>query len=154
MHFRGPIHLSNVAVYTPGKGKRDAPKATHAKRHGHQHLHKKHNEQKEERAVGDVVVATIDGQAVSWINTYAGPTADAAADASPAAVTASPAYPVDSPAAKSPAAGNHQKTHVDKTPITGDFVRSAYYDATSGVADGLVFLANVGSPGVSGTWDT
>lgn len=151
MHFRGPIHLSNVAVYTPGKGKRDAPKAPHSKRHGHQHLHKKHHEQKEERAVGDVVVATIDGQVVSWVNTYAGPTADAAADA---AATAAPAYPVDSEPAKKPASGNHQKAHVDKTPITGDFVRSAYYDAASGVADGLVFLANVGSPGVSGTWDT
>ncbi|GAP84371.1 putative tos1 protein [Rosellinia necatrix] len=153
MHFRGPIQLANVAVYTPGKGKRDAPKVTHSKRHGHQHLHKKHHEQEEKRNVGDVVVATINGQAVSWINTWAGPTADAAADAAPAAVT-SAAYPASSSTSKKPTTGNNVKTPADSTSITGDFVRSAYYDAASGVADGLVFLANVGSPGVSGTWDT
>lgn len=157
MHFRGPIQLANVAVYTPGTSKRDAPKVVHSKRHGHQHLHKKHQAQKEERAVGDVVTAVIDGQVVSWVNTWAGPTADAAGDAAPPAVT-SVATPADSEPAESSTAkttsGNSAKTPVDNTPIVGDFVRSAYYDAASGVADGLVFLANVGSPGVSGTWDT
>jgi len=152
MHFRGPIQLANVAVYTPGKGKRDVPKVTHSKRHGHQHLHKKHHEHHQERAVGDTVVATINGEVVSWANTYAGPTADAAADAAPPAVTAASSPSADKPA-KKPAGGNNQKP-ADKTPITGDFVRTAYYDAASGDADGLVFLANVGSPGVSGTWDT
>jgi hypothetical protein len=152
MHFRGPIQLANVAVYTPGKGKRDVPKVAHSKRHGHQHLHKKHHEHHQERAVGDTVVATINGEVVSWANTYAGPTADAAADAAPPAVTAASSPSADKPA-KKPAGGNNQKP-ADKTPITGDFVRTAYYDAASGDADGLVFLANVGSPGVSGTWDT
>ncbi|KAI0454865.1 putative TOS1-like glycosyl hydrolase-domain-containing protein [Xylaria acuta] len=154
LHFRGPLHLNNVAVYTPGKSKRDAPKAAHSKRHGHQHLHKKHQQQKEERDVGDVVVATIDGQVVSWINTYAGPTADAAADAAPAAATIPAASTADAVPTKKPSIGNNQKVPTDSTPITGDFVRSAYYSAADGDADGLVFLANVGSPGVSGTWDT
>ncbi|KAI1174079.1 putative TOS1-like glycosyl hydrolase-domain-containing protein [Nemania sp. FL0916] len=156
MHFRGPLHLTNVAVYTPGKGKRDAPKVVHSKRHGHQHLHKKHHEHKKERAVGDEVVATIDGQVVSWINTYAGPTADPVADSAPAAVTPPAASPAESQPAQDtkPAGSNQVKTPVDNTPITGDFVRSAYYSSADAVADGLVFLANVGSPGVSGTWDT
>lgn len=153
MHFRGPIKLANVAVYTPGTSKREAPKAAHSKRHGHQHLHKKHAEKAEERAVGDLVVATINGQVQSWINNYDGPTPDAAAAAAPAAATTTAAVSASKPA-KKPASGNKDKPSKDKTPITGDFVRSAYYDAASGNADGLVFLANVGSPGVSGTWDT
>ncbi|KAI0443226.1 putative TOS1-like glycosyl hydrolase-domain-containing protein [Xylaria telfairii] len=153
LHFRGPLHLNNVAVYTPGNSKRDAPKA-HSKRHGHQHLHKKHHQEKEERDVGDVVVATIDGQVVSWINTYAGPTADVVADAAPAAATTAADSAADAYPTSKPASGNIQKVPTDSTPITGDFVRSAYYSAADNVADGLVFLANVGSPGVSGTWDT
>ncbi|KAJ8119369.1 hypothetical protein ONZ43_g3665 [Nemania bipapillata] len=154
MHFRGPIQIANVAVYTPGNSKRDVPKGSHAKRHGHQHLHKKHHEQNEERAVGDVVVATIDGQVVSWINTYAGPTADAAADSSAPAATTSAAS-VDSATTTKSASKSKQTSSASSTStITGDFVRTAYYNAESGDADGLVFLANVGSPGVSGTWDT
>ncbi|KAI0861074.1 TOS1 protein [Xylaria cubensis] len=158
LHFRGPLHLNNVAVYTPGKSKRDAPKVAHSKRHGHQHLHKKHHEQNEERAVGDMVVATIGGQVVSWVNTYAGPTADAAADAAPPAATTAASSPAESyPTKQSSSSKTPQKgssSSSSSTPITGDFVRSAYYSAADGTADGLVFLANVGSPGVSGTWDT
>ncbi|KAF2969688.1 hypothetical protein GQX73_g3909 [Xylaria multiplex] len=156
MHFRGPIRLNNIAVYTPGKSsKREAPKtAAHAKRHGHQHLHKKHQEQNEERAVGDVVVATIDGQVVSWINTWAGPTADAAADSAPAVTTTVAAEAATSTASAKKASSSKSSSSSSTGTITGDFVRSAYYDAASGTADGLVFLANVGSPGVSGTWDT
>ncbi|KAJ8128195.1 hypothetical protein O1611_g5442 [Lasiodiplodia mahajangana] len=149
LHFRGPIQIANVAVYTPGKSsKRELPKGTHARRHGHQHLHKKHHKQKEERAVGDIVTATIDGQIVTWVNTYAGPTADAAADSS---------YPVATSSATSEESETTTKSSssaASTATITGDFVRTAYYNADSGDADGLVFLANVGSPGVSGTWDT
>ncbi|KAI1827149.1 putative TOS1-like glycosyl hydrolase-domain-containing protein [Xylaria intraflava] len=155
LHFRGPIQLANVAVYTPGKSKRDAPNAGHSKRHGHQHLHKKYHEQQEARAVGDIVTATIDGQVVSWTNTYAGPTgaADEGADSSAkttAATTKKPAESKTTTKASKPTSS----ASGDKNPITGDFVRSAYYCAKTGDADGLVFLANVGSPGVSGTWDT
>ncbi|KAI1426765.1 putative TOS1-like glycosyl hydrolase-domain-containing protein [Xylaria sp. FL1777] len=153
LHFRGPLHLNNVAIYTPGKNKRDvAQTVAHAKRHGHQHLHKKHHEQNEERALGDLVVATIDGQVVSWLNNYAGPTADAAADSYPVATTTAEASAATSTEsakkAKSSSSGSSTGT------ITGDFVRTAHYCAADGTADGLVFLANVGSPGVSGTWDT
>ncbi|KAI3338277.1 putative TOS1-like glycosyl hydrolase-domain-containing protein [Ustulina deusta] len=160
LHFRGPLHLNNVAVYTPGKSKRDVPQtAAHAKRHGHQHLHKKHHEEKQERAVGDLVVATIDGQVVSWLNTYAGPTADVAADSAPA-VTTSAADSVATSAESAKKVSSTKSSSTDSSTgsstgtITGDFVRTAYYNAADGTADGLVFLANVGSPGVSGTWDT
>ncbi|KAI1355379.1 putative TOS1-like glycosyl hydrolase-domain-containing protein [Xylaria sp. FL0043] len=158
LHFRGPLHLNNVAVYIPGKSsKRDAPKTVaHAKRHGHQHLHKKHHEHNQERAIGDMVVATIDGQVVSWLNNYAGPTADATADSYPTAATAAAGSDSSSSESAQQAAstGRSSSSGSSTGTITGDFVRTAYYNADEGTADGLVFLANVGSPGVSGTWDT
>ncbi|KAI1309750.1 putative TOS1-like glycosyl hydrolase-domain-containing protein [Xylaria venustula] len=160
LHFRGPLHLNNVAVYTPGtSSKREVSKTVaHAKRHGHQHLHRKHHEHKQERALGDEVVATIDGQVVSWLNNYAGPTADATADSSPAATTsaaASAATAATSADSATKASSTSSSSSGSSTgTITGDFVRNAYYCAADATADGLVFLANVGSPGVSGTWDT
>ncbi|GAW16129.1 hypothetical protein ANO14919_055520 [Xylariales sp. No.14919] len=156
LHFRGPLRLKNVAVYTPGKNsKRETPKtAAHAKRHGHQHLHKKHHEQKQERDVGDVVTAVIDGQLVSWINTWAGPTDDAGADDSPAVTTSSASSVATATTSSKKAATTTSSASGSAGTITGDFVRSAYYNAESATADGLVFLANVGSAGVSGTWDT
>ena len=157
MHFRGPIHINNVAVYTPGTSKKRevAHTAAHAKRHGHQHLHKKHQEHKhEERAVGDVVTATIGGQVVTWINTYGGPTADAA-EINVAAVATSVADSEPAETESSKASTTSSSKSASSTGIiTGDFVRSAYYNAADGTADGLVFLAKVGDPSLSGTWDT
>jgi hypothetical protein len=148
MHFRGPLQLHQLAVYTTSKNTA-APAKSRARRHGHQHLHKKRHQHHQERAVGDTVVATIDGKVVSWKNTYAGPTADAVAPAAPPAPTAA-----DKPAANNPV-NNHQKAQTDgNEPITGDYEQCAYYEASSGTARGLVFLANVGDPAVSGTWDT
>ncbi|KAI1328901.1 TOS1 protein [Xylariaceae sp. FL0255] len=149
MHFRGPLKLANVAVYTPGSttvSKREAAAKTgHSKRHGHghAHLHKKHHEEK--RAVGDEVTAVINGQTVSWANTYAGPTAAADSGASAATTTAA-----TTAAAATSASDPSENIQV----ASGDYARSAYYCAESATADGLVFLANVGAPGVSGTWDT
>lgn len=64
------------------------------KRHGHEHLakHKRHAhehaQEAEKRALGDVVVATIDGQVVSWLNNWSGEsTTAAAATSTPAAAT-------------------------------------------------------------------
>ncbi|KAI1434084.1 TOS1 protein [Xylaria sp. CBS 124048] len=160
MHFRGPLQLYNVAVYTPGNSKRDVSSG-HSKRHGHQHLHKRHHEhqQQEARAVGAEVTATIDGKIVSWVNEYAGPTAGGNSPAATAAAAAAAAKPSSSDSQSSPSeapakSSQSSSSSSSNTPISGDFVRSAYYDATSSSADGLVFLANVGSPGVSGTWDT
>ncbi|KAI0397404.1 TOS1 protein [Xylariaceae sp. FL0594] len=159
MHFRGPLKLLQVAVYTPGNNTKPAAKPR-ARRHGHQHLHKKRHQHHQERAVGDMVVATIDGQVVSWKNTYAGPTADAPAPAGPAptaaagtTTTAAPAAD-DKPAPPKPVSSTKKPSGHDDEPVTGDFVRSAYYDSSSSTADGLVFLANVGDGKNSGVFDT
>ena len=76
MHFQGPLYLRQFAVYIPSasndnnKAKRDSPYAHH---HGHQPFHDNRKVRDiQERAVGDIVYATIDGQLVSWTNSYAG----------------------------------------------------------------------------------
>jgi len=59
-------------------------------RHGHQHLHAKKAEDFPKRAVGDMVVATIDGVVVSWANNYdGGATASVASSAAATSVAAS-----------------------------------------------------------------
>ncbi|KAF2498516.1 hypothetical protein BU16DRAFT_504893 [Lophium mytilinum] len=80
MHLRGPMNLTQLAVYTlpntvsgkrrsvsdhghKGKGHRRKFAGIHPKIGSHDH-HK--------RDVGDMVTATIDGQVVSWINVYDG----------------------------------------------------------------------------------
>ncbi|KAL8688055.1 MAG: hypothetical protein Q9218_005933, partial [Villophora microphyllina] len=77
MHFRGPTWLKQLAVYYPDSAsntKRSIPANARSHRHNHQHLHNaKRNNALARRAVGDTVIATIDGQVVSWINQYAGP---------------------------------------------------------------------------------
>ena len=81
MHFQGPMYLRQFAVYIPGAStsSKKAKRATmHARRHGHQAFH--HNpklREIQERAVGDIVYATVDGQLVSWTNQYSGPPATA-----------------------------------------------------------------------------
>ncbi|KAF2230772.1 hypothetical protein EV356DRAFT_435485, partial [Viridothelium virens] len=114
MHFQGPMYLRQFAVYTPsastesGKSKRQL---THLHGHGHRAFHDMKKERKiQERAVGDIVYATIDGQLVSWINSYSGPPAPATATGgrepvamSPASIAA-PAYTADTTMALAPAA--------------------------------------------------
>lgn len=75
------------------------------KRHGHEHLakHKRHAhehaaQEVEKRALGDVVIATIDGQVVSWLNNWSGESTTAAAAASTPAATTSAAVEATSSA--------------------------------------------------------
>ncbi|KAL7620340.1 target of Sbf [Parahypoxylon ruwenzoriense] len=157
LHFRGPLSLKSLAVYTPSKGKRNLPKV-HSKRHGHQHLHKKHHEQQEEKRA-DIVTAVIDGQAVSWENDWFGtPTADVAAAA--AATTAalksvkSSSSAAASASSKSKSKSKSSSSSGGASVPAGDFERTAYYSAKDQIADGLVFLGNFGDPAVSGTFDT
>ena len=75
------MRLKQVAVYTPSAGakaRRDIKHQHHSRLH-HQ-LRASSKERKRdhghgfvERAVGDIVSATINGQLVSWTNEYAGP---------------------------------------------------------------------------------
>jgi len=90
MHFRGPLKLKQFAYYTPGTGgnsRRSAHQRRHAHGHGHAHEHLHHarvpSPVKEERGLGDAVIATINGVVQSWANDFAGgaaaaPTAAAA----------------------------------------------------------------------------
>ncbi|KIY03366.1 uncharacterized protein Z520_00057 [Fonsecaea multimorphosa CBS 102226] len=147
-HFRGPIQLKQFAFYTPGSGntKRSLHPNPHQRPYPHKHLHKY---TKNKRGVGDWVTATIDGQVVSWINSYAGPGAAAATsapgdsgdnDQREASGSASSADSAPSPEASMNAG-------------SGQWGRQAYYNAGQGVADGLVFLNHHGGEG-SGVFDT
>lgn len=93
LHFRGPIHLKQFAVYTPSTSsqkKRDVS-AARARRHAHGHEHKKFHDKRAsklevadqvDKRGADEVYAVIDGAEVSWVNNYFGPsTANAAAGA-------------------------------------------------------------------------
>ncbi|KAI1479065.1 hypothetical protein K445DRAFT_53731 [Daldinia sp. EC12] len=162
LHFRGPLELKTVAIFTPSSGpsKREVQRP-HTKRHGHQHLHKKHHEHAKAEKREDMVVATIDGQVVSWVNNYFGGAAETPAPA-PAPAPADPA-PSPEPPAPEPAPPAESYPEAPPPPPTnsapvdvpaGDFQRIAYYNAKDQVADGLVFLGNFGDPAISGTWDT
>ncbi|KAI2630399.1 putative TOS1-like glycosyl hydrolase-domain-containing protein [Hypomontagnella submonticulosa] len=154
LHFRGPLELKSVAVYTPSKGKRDVPQV-HSKRHGHQHLHKKHHEHAEAEKRADMVTAVIDGVTVSWENNWFG-SKTAAPEATPAPVSAASVgkgSPAESPS-KSKTSSSKGKSSPSVSVPAGDFERIAYYNAKDQVADGLVFLGNLGDPAISGTWDT
>jgi len=80
------------------------------RRHGHEHVekHKRnaHSEaqEAEKRAIGDVVIATIDGQVVSWLNNWSGESTVAAAPTSAPAATSAAAPAETSVAAQ---AANH-----------------------------------------------
>ncbi|KAK2759080.1 target of Sbf [Arachnomyces sp. PD_36] len=165
-HFRGPVKLEKFAYYVPGTGlpdKRDAKPTLHERRHGHSHLH--HNKEvrdikrkaamDQKRGVGDLVTTIINGQEVSWINTWDG-TQDVAEDA--------PAAPEPAPAPVAPAVEDDntptQKQNSGSTdggapPVNagwGNWGRQAFYDAEAGIADGLTFLNHHGGEG-SGVFD-
>ncbi|KAI0015230.1 putative TOS1-like glycosyl hydrolase-domain-containing protein [Xylariomycetidae sp. FL0641] len=163
MHFRGPLTLNNVAVYYPSTNqKQGTPSTVHTKRHNHHHhhLHKKYHEQQEEKR--NVVTATFGDKVETWENDYFGPsTAAVEAPATTVAAEETPGEAVkiasDPSSSSSLPSSAPSKADGDSssTPIAaGDFERAAYYSAESGTADGLVFLGNKGTPGVSGTWDT
>ncbi|KAK5101344.1 target of Sbf [Lithohypha guttulata] len=136
-HFRGPMHLKQFASYTPGSTtKRSLRQSQHQRKHGHAHGH-------QERAVGDIVTATINGDVVTWVNTFGGPPTDSPAAATPAAEAAKVASQAPKPSPTSAPKVNAG---------AGNWGRQAYYNAVEGTADGLVFLNNMGGQG-SGVFD-
>ena len=133
---------------------------------GHQHLHHRHGNKVKEvekpqvskRAVGDVVSATIDGQLVSWINVYAGPT-DApvleAVDSTSASNTnADTAELPDmtSVASFTTTTGTPSSTLSTAMATSEDWARRAYFNAANGTVEGLTFLNHFGGrDGIPGT---
>lgn len=154
-HWRGPAHIKQFAVYYPSgtatKAKM-AKRSPHERRHDHAEFHKREKEilervaeaekkgTAEKRALGDLVVATINGQVVSWLNDYDGK------GGSPPAATAAP----EVAAASVP--GSNKAPFVPSAVPAGDWGRAGYYNSDSKVADGLVFLNNMGGQG-SGVFD-
>ncbi|KKK17789.1 hypothetical protein P175DRAFT_0428313 [Aspergillus ochraceoroseus IBT 24754] len=136
-----------------------------ARTHGHQRRHAAAHEAHEaKRAVGDVVVATIDGKAVSWINEYAGAgaatatataTATAAADKAAAAAAVVAAETTVASAAHatatatsvvvSSAAGSCSAW--DDTSSDDDYSRDGFGEKTvANLLEYIWYKGNVGSP--------
>lgn len=148
------MRLKQFASYSAGSGptKRSLHPSPHERRHAHQHLHQQIHEARddhaeEKRAVGDWVIATINGDVVSWKNEYPGGAAPAAPTPPPAAGGAGGA-PAPAPAGSYSAPAPAPSVNTG----AGTWGRQAYYNAEQGVADGLVFLNNMGGQG-SGVFD-
>ncbi|KAF2836376.1 hypothetical protein M501DRAFT_980460 [Patellaria atrata CBS 101060] len=182
-HFRGPVQLKQFAVYVPGASTqqkaRSAKRTIHERRlggHGHSAFHKRKDTvvpnndivQAEKRAVGDLVIATINGQVVSWINEYSGePTPAVAVPAQNPSAAQATQPTVGSPSVVSPSFGSpsvgrpaQEQSRPKPSPSqsapqpagTGDWTQIAYYNAEQAIADGLVFLGHYGGQG-SGVFD-
>ncbi|CZT19551.1 related to TOS1 Target of SBF [Ramularia collo-cygni] len=168
MHFRGPLNLKQFAVYTPSSSpskaklaRRSANDRRHAHGHGHAHLHHARDAAaKEKRGLGDMVTAMINGEVVSWVNEYAGGAAATSA-AAPAASTAEASAPAAYQPARRPAAASSDasasshssaSSSDDDSSSSNGWTRQAYYDASSGTSNGLVFLNHEGGTG-SGVFD-
>ncbi|OJD29860.1 protein tos1 [Diplodia corticola] len=176
--FRGPLKLRQFAAYSADssasklkkrgeerkaekeKAKRSPRPSPHKRRYGHGHQHF-HQHQKEKRGLGDMVTAVIDGQLVSWVNNYAGPTAaadagagaDAAADTGSAGVnvgvsvdaaaeptsTSTTAAPVSSATST---ASDDDKDSVDSSDTSGEWARISHYNSEEKINDGMTFLTH------------
>ncbi|OBT56948.1 hypothetical protein VE04_03192 [Pseudogymnoascus sp. 24MN13] len=138
LHFRGPITLKQVAVYTKTSGsskKRD----THShSRHGHKAFHARALKETVE-TFAPLVTATFGAVVQTWENNYFGPGGAKATDAPVAAVVNAAAAAVPTP----------EKQAADPNAA---YTGTGYYDAASQTLDGLTFLGNYGGSG-SGVFD-
>jgi hypothetical protein len=139
-HFRGPLNLLQFASYTPSSNTsistRKARRKAHAQKHAHAVAHR-HAHTK--RAVGEIVTATINGQAVSWTNEYDG-------------LTTSTPTP-EPPAYSAPPLPESSESATPDTPApSGCWARNGYYDSASQTSQGIVFLNHNGGSG-SGIFD-
>ncbi|KAL8852907.1 MAG: hypothetical protein Q9221_002283 [Calogaya cf. arnoldii] len=100
-----------------------------------------------------MVVATIDGQVVSWANKYAGP------DASPQTTLATSfGTPTQTPATTTTPASSDPINPLPQPESSGDgsgqWARQAYYNAEAGSSEGFTFLNHFGgTKGMPGTAD-
>ncbi len=146
----------------------------HQRRHGHHHFHKRSREvgEVQKRAECGMATATFNGEVKTWANSYncgggAGPTPvpDASGSTPPAQDKSKEENKPSGNGGEEkkdananndnkPSGGEEKKkpSEVDTSKMTGDWVRTAYYDAESQTAEGLVFLGNHGGQG-SGVFD-
>ena len=181
MHIRGPTWLNQVAVYVPtttANEKRSGESNSHHRRHaavhhhgGHQYLHDHRGKVRQvdesqllERAVGDLVSATIDGQLVSWTNEYAGPGVATAApvpeavdDVNASALITDMTQTADltsqgSTLSSITTTGALRLSTSTAAANSQSWIRQAYFNAASGTAEGLTFLNHFGGTnGIPGT---
>lgn len=149
-HFRGPLNLKQFASYAPAPGstrRSIRPSPQERRRYGHAHLHARNREVREvqeshiveeKRAVGDMVIATMHGKVVSWVNQYDGGPQFTATAASFTGQTANQVAP--------------KAATVSMNAGDGHWARQAYYNSEQQIADGLTFLNNMGGQG-SGVFD-
>lgn len=150
IHFRGPLSVKQFAYYLPGSSpsrRAIRPTPHERRRHGHANFHARNEENRKvqqshtgegKRAVGDTVVATIEGKVVSWVNEYNG-----GAQPTPAVASATGQYG----AKAAPKAAIPTLSAGD-----GEWGRQAYYSSEEQIADGITFLNNMGGQG-SGVFD-
>lgn len=164
MHFRGPMNLKQFAFYAPSSsskkrsnvGRKSASERRHAHGHAHAHLHKARDAhaENEERALGDIVTATIDGIVQTWANNWAGYATSSAAPAATSAPSAG-SYGSSSSASEASAPSYSSSSSSDNSGSNygGEgWTRQAYYNAEDQTADGVVFLNHEGGSG-SGVFD-
>lgn len=121
----------------------------HQRRHGHQHLHTQHQENK--RAVGDVVTATYNGNVFTFTNEYNGQAPTEAPEPQPYSAP----KPAPADADTNEEGSETTSSHTSKPSVNagvGKWGRQAFYNAKDGSADGLTFLNNLGGQ-KSGVFD-
>ncbi|KAK5658765.1 hypothetical protein OQA88_1576 [Cercophora sp. LCS_1] len=171
LHFRGPLHLKQVAVYMPSGSqtkqevkRNDTPKRDHhhGHRHNHQRLHRHHHNHRsvKKRACDPItwVTATINGQVASWINDYCPDQTQAPTAPTSTSPISVPAEPTSSPQPTIPPV-NSNNNPTDGDDDSGDelneppasYTRISHYHAATSTSQNLTFLANLGGP-LSGRW--
>ena len=167
------MHIKQFAYYTLGsdssKTKRDASNAHH-RRHAHQRFHEKYvrdlEDAPEKRALGDVVVATMNGQVVTMTDDWSGgpqsaapaapapaPTAQGSSDQNTGNRVDNSNKNVENKAGDSSSDSGSPGPAPQMNAGTGNWGRQAYFNAATGENSGLVFLNNKGGDSCSGTFD-
>jgi len=145
-HFRGPIELKNFAVYYPSSSttaqKQKKRDATQQRRHAHRHLQHKHKRAVAVEYKTEIVYVTsyADGNPIvspTMVSSIVEPIATVA-------TTTSKQHHHKSSSAVSPTSTSGSST--------GDWERTAFYDADAQNTEGLTFLNNLGNSALSGTW--
>jgi len=115
-----------------------------------------------------MITATIDGQVQSWVNNCAwlgsssaaaAPTATSTPASTTAAATSAPAVQVKADLVAQQSSSSASQTSSSSSSsssavASGSWGQTAYYNADSQTAHGLVFLNHMGGTGGSGTWST